>query len=278
MIILAGINKEINLNDHIESPYRLVRMEDYPLGPNTDGCEDSVEMRDGTLTWTRFAFDTGFFVTNPVDKDGKPLPLEKRLIPKPHPKFPYTTTMAYSKLFGEGWTEPKLFPFNSAALNGCQHLNGDHLYFHSENNGVKTLFKGNIKTGKLEKMPFYGDNPHLIDPNTILIDRDKDIWVARKGWFGWYLTNATDYFRAPINTQGEDVQPAWCDGKLYFCRNYKEIWMYDPKSRMLTLLAKVKGDVGGIGEPTFYKGKLYMLVCYWSHDHIYFDYDICVSQ
>jgi hypothetical protein len=263
--LLCAPNKEIDLNEALETPYRVTRMADYPNGPNTDGCEDSVEVVNGVMTYVRFGMDSGFFVMNPT------LPLEQRLIPKPHPDFPYTTTMARFNLVDK----PTLLPFNSNALNGCQHLNGDNLYFHSEANGVKTLYKGNVKTKRLEKMPFYADNPHLIDQNTILVDKDKDIWVVRKGWFGWYFTNANEYFRAPINTAGEDVQPSWYEGKLYFTRNYQEIFMMDPRTKQVTLLVKNK-TLAGIGEPSMYKGKLYFLVCY--SDGVNYDYDVAVGQ
>ena len=241
---------------YLETSYNVVRLNDYPDGPNTLGCEDSVEVSNGVMTYVRFEYDIYKLVLHG----------ELRFIKDEN--FPFPTTMLRAN--SVNGFRPELLPFNSTnSLNGCQHLYKDNLYFHSESleTKEKNLLIGNIQTGRLTKAPFYGDNPFVNknNPSIIYFDKDNDLWVATKGFFGWNIVNFNIFYKTNLNTTLEEVQPYYTNGEVYFTRGYKEIWKYNIKSKTFTLLVKLKpnDEIIGIGEPSFDK-KLYFLVIYKS--------------
>lgn len=249
---------------HLETSYNVVRLADYPNGPNTLGCEDSVEVFNGLMTYVRFEYDIYKFVLHG----------ELRFIKDEN--FPYPSTML--KAYSADGFKPQLLPFNSLnSLNGCHHLYKENLYFHSELFATKEkrLLIGNIQTGRVTKAGFYGDNPFVNkdNPSIIYFDKDNDIWVASKGFWGWNIYNFNVYYKTNLNTNLEEVQPYYTNGEVYFTRNYKEIWKYNIKSKTYTLLVKLKpnDEIVAIGEPSFDK-KLYFLIVY--KDGTNYDADI----
>jgi hypothetical protein len=260
-------------NQYLETPFTITRLADYPSGPNTSACEDSVEVSNGVMTYVRFSYDIYSYI----------LHQKERKID--HPDFPFPSTMmiAYNS---NSFSKPTMLPFNSkTSLNGCQHLYKNQLYFHSENflDGTKKLLIGNIDNGKIKEAPFYGDNPFVNkdNPNLIYFDRESDIWVAQKGWFSWSTYNLNDFHKINLNTTGEENQPYYTNGEIYYTKNYKEIWKYNIKDKTYTLLVKLKDNntIIAIGEPSFDK-KLYFLVVYKTvtPDGNQYDADIVEGQ
>lgn len=254
-ILFCILMQKPDPNQYLETPFKVTRMADYPAGPNTTGCEDSVEVSNGVMTYVRFSYDIYSYI------------LEKKERKIDHPNFPFPSTMMRANSSNH-FSQPAMLPFNSnVSLNGCQHLYKNQLYFHSENfeNKTKKLLVGNIDTGRIKEIGFYGDNPFVNkdNPNLIYFDKNSDLWVAQKGWFGWTIYNLNEFYKTNLNTTGEETQPYYVAGEIYFTRNYKEIWKYNIKDKTYTLLVKLKqnDEIIAIGEPSFDK-KLYFLIVY----------------